>query len=305
MLISIGNSGAPLDFLKCFERAMVNNSLDMDVPTLFASNLQTFSNNAVTDLQYAGLTRDEALSHEALQVAAGLFDMWDQCPERLQDEDWTEEAAVMEAGQDLWTVWSLKEWAQEAPYNKFFSVYAKAMVPGQRSVTLADINMTDTLEMPLFEEDNKDFETSPVQKSYSTSEGLGKRKAAAILGGANLGSGPWNSRPTKISKTGSSQPSTKPAKAMVDISAAHATDKDSIDEGLDGDIAVWVQWSTRALVRLAPHGKRIEFRETEGSCQQCTTAKVAERCWYPQARLPRAGTQPGTRRATPSGGHAW
>ncbi|KAG6858258.1 hypothetical protein C0991_003176, partial [Blastosporella zonata] len=21
-------------------------------------------------------------------------------------------------------------------------------------------------------------------------------------------------------------------------------------------------------------------------CQQCTTAKVAERCWYPQARLP-------------------
>ncbi|KAG6838135.1 hypothetical protein C0991_001575, partial [Blastosporella zonata] len=152
----------------------------MDVPTLFASNLQTFSNNVVTDLQYAGLTRDEALSREALQVAAGLFKMWDQCPERLQDEDWAEEAAVMEAGQELWTMWSLKEWAQEAPYYKFFSV---AMVPGQRSVALANINMTDAQEMPLFEEDNKDFETSPVQKSYSTSEGLGKRKAAAISGG--------------------------------------------------------------------------------------------------------------------------
>ncbi|KAG6838780.1 hypothetical protein C0991_008502, partial [Blastosporella zonata] len=94
----------------------------MDVPTLFASNLRTFSNNAVTDLQYAGLTRDEVLSREALQVAAGLFDMWDQRPERLQDEDWAEEVAVMEAGQDLWTMWSLKEWAQEAPYYKFFSV---------------------------------------------------------------------------------------------------------------------------------------------------------------------------------------
>ncbi|KAG6862755.1 hypothetical protein C0991_010346 [Blastosporella zonata] len=69
----------------------------MDVPTLFASNLRTFSNNAITDLQYAGLTRDEALSREALQVAAGLFDMWDQRPKRLQDEEWTEEAAVMEA----------------------------------------------------------------------------------------------------------------------------------------------------------------------------------------------------------------
>ncbi|KAG6859545.1 hypothetical protein C0991_000541 [Blastosporella zonata] len=160
---------------------MVDNSLDMDVPTLFASNLRTFSNNVVTDLQYAGLTRDEALSREALQVAAGLFKMWDQRPERLQDEDWTEETAVMEAGQELWMVWSLKEWAQEMPYYKFFSV---AMVPERRSVTLADINMTDTQEMPLFEEDNKDFETSPVQKSYSTSEGLGKRKAAAILGGA-------------------------------------------------------------------------------------------------------------------------
>ncbi|KAG6847863.1 hypothetical protein C0991_001311, partial [Blastosporella zonata] len=101
---------------------MVDNSLDMDVPTLFASNLRTFSNNAITDLQYAGLTQDETLLREALQVAAGLFDMWDQRPERLQDEDWAEEMAVMEAGQDLWTMWSLKEWAQEAPYSKFFSV---------------------------------------------------------------------------------------------------------------------------------------------------------------------------------------
>ncbi|KAG6838714.1 hypothetical protein C0991_008935, partial [Blastosporella zonata] len=37
----------------------------MDVPTLFASNLCTFSNNAVTDLQYAGLTRDEATVRDA------------------------------------------------------------------------------------------------------------------------------------------------------------------------------------------------------------------------------------------------
>ncbi|KAG6839289.1 hypothetical protein C0991_004117 [Blastosporella zonata] len=154
------------------------------------------------------------------------------------------------------------------PHYKFFSVFFKALVPGQRSVALADINMTDALEMPLFEEDNKDFETSLVRKSYSTSEGLGKRKAREILGGVHMGSGPSNARPTKISKTGSSQPSTKQAKAMVDILVAHATDKDSIDEGLEGDIAVWVQWSTRAL------------------CQQCTTAKVAERCWYLQARLP-------------------
>ncbi|KAG6860125.1 hypothetical protein C0991_012240 [Blastosporella zonata] len=114
------------------------------------------------------------------------------------------------------------------------------MVPGRRSVTLADINIGDTLEMPLFKEDNKDFETSPVRKSYSTSEGLGKRKAAAISGRASMGSGPSNARPTKISKTGSGQPSTKQPKAMVDILAAHATDKDSVNEGLEGDIAVRV-----------------------------------------------------------------
>ncbi|KAG6849597.1 hypothetical protein C0991_011326 [Blastosporella zonata] len=120
-------------------------------------------------------------------------------------------------------MWSLKEWVQEAPYNKFFSVDSKAMVPGRGSVALADINMTDTQEMPLFEEDNKDFETSPVRKPYSTSEGLGKRKAREISGRANMGSGPSSARPTKISKTGSGQPSTKQAKAMVDISAAHAT----------------------------------------------------------------------------------
>ncbi|KAG6838867.1 hypothetical protein C0991_007806 [Blastosporella zonata] len=79
-----------------------------------------------------------------------------------------------------------------------------------------------------------------------------------------MGSGPSNARPAKILNTGSGQPSTKQAKVPIDILGAHATDKDSVDEGLEGDIAVRVQWSTRALVRLAPHNERLEFRETEG-----------------------------------------
>ncbi|KAG6839339.1 hypothetical protein C0991_003459 [Blastosporella zonata] len=97
--------------------------------------------------------------------------------------------------------------------------------------------------MPLFKEDNKDFETSLVQKPYASSKSLGKRKACEILGRANMDSGPSNTRPAKVSKTGSGQPSTKQAKVPVDILGAHATDKDSVDEGLEGDIAVWVQWS--------------------------------------------------------------
>ncbi|KAG6838920.1 hypothetical protein C0991_007295 [Blastosporella zonata] len=146
--------------------------------------------------------------------------MWDQRPKKLQDKEWTEEAAVMEAGQDLWTMWSLKEWAQEMPYYKFFLV---AMVPGWRSVALADISMTDMQDMPLFEEDNKDFETSLVRKPYSTSESLGKRKAHEILGGVNMDSGLSSARSAKKSKTGSGQPSTKQAKVPVDILGAHAT----------------------------------------------------------------------------------
>ncbi|KAG6839974.1 hypothetical protein C0991_009929 [Blastosporella zonata] len=208
----------------------------MDVPTLFASNLRTFSTNTITDLQYAGLTQDEPLSREALQVAAGLFKMWDQRPKRLQDEDWAEEAVVMEARQDLWMMWSLKAWAQEMPYYKFFLVIPKAMVPGRRSVALADINMTDTQEMPLFKEDNKDFVTLLVQKPLASLKSLGKRKAKEILGGVNMDSRPLNARPAKVSKTGSGQPSTKQAKAAVDILGAHVTDKDSIDEGLEGGI---------------------------------------------------------------------
>ncbi|KAG6839469.1 hypothetical protein C0991_002281 [Blastosporella zonata] len=209
--------------------------------------------------------------------------MQDQHPKKLQDEEWTEEAAVMEAGQDLWTMWSLKEWAQEMPYYKFFSV---AMVPGWQSVALADINMTDTQEMPLFKEDNKDFVTLPVQKPFASSKSLGKRKAAEILGGVSMGSGPSNARPTKVLKTGSGQPSTKQTKVPVDVLGAHATDKDLVDEGLEGDIVVCVRWSTRAIVKLVPHSERLEFWEGKGPCQQCTTAKVADHCWYPQARLP-------------------
>ncbi|KAG6863694.1 hypothetical protein C0991_004066, partial [Blastosporella zonata] len=151
--------------------------------------------------------------------------MWDQHPERLQDEDWAEETAVMEAGQDLWTMWSLKEWAQEMPYYKFFSVISKAMVPGQS---------------------------------------LGKRKAKEISGGVNMDSGPSNARPSKISKTGSGQPLTKQAKAMMDILDAHPTDKDLIDKGLEGEIAVRVRWSTGAIVKLVPYGERLEFWEAEG-----------------------------------------
>ncbi|KAG6839309.1 hypothetical protein C0991_003796 [Blastosporella zonata] len=92
--------------------------------------------------------------------------------------------AVMEAGQDLWTMWSLRDWAQEIPYYKFFSV---AMVPGWQLVALANINMGDTQEMPLFKEDNKDFVTLPVQKPYASLKSLGKRKAGEILGAGILG----------------------------------------------------------------------------------------------------------------------
>ncbi|KAG6852723.1 hypothetical protein C0991_009545 [Blastosporella zonata] len=147
------------------------------------------------------------------------------------------------------------------PFYKFFSV---AIVPGWRSVALADINMTDTQEMPLFEEDNKDFVTSLVQKPFASSKSLGKRKAREILGGVNMDSGPSNARPLKVLKTRSGQPSTKQAKAVVDILVAHATDKDLVNEGLEGDVAVWVRWSTRAVVRLVPHGERLEFWETKG-----------------------------------------
>ncbi|KAG6851708.1 hypothetical protein C0991_006821, partial [Blastosporella zonata] len=213
----------------------------MATATAFASNLWTFSTNTITNLQYAGLTWDEPLLREALQVAASLFNLWDQCPKRLQDEEWEQAAAVMEAGQDLWMVWSLKEWVQEMPYYKFFS----AMVPGQRLVALADVNMGDMQEIPLFKEDNKDFVTSLVQKPWVSSKSLGKRKAGAILGRVNMDSGPSNARPSnarpsKVSKTGSGPPSTKQAKPLVDILEAHPTDKDSIDEGLEGEIAVWV-----------------------------------------------------------------
>ncbi|KAG6863786.1 hypothetical protein C0991_003225 [Blastosporella zonata] len=158
--------------------------------------------------------------------------MWDQHPKKLQDKEWTEETAVMEAGQDLWTMWSLKEWAQEMPYYKF------------------------------------------PRQWY---QGRGKRKAQEILGRVNMDSGPSNARPAKILNTGSGQPSTKQAKAMVDILGAHATDKDLVDEGLEGDIAVQVQWSTRALVRLAPHGERVEFWEAEGPNLAGDTARDAQR----------------------------
>ncbi|KAG6850885.1 hypothetical protein C0991_009965 [Blastosporella zonata] len=203
----------------------------------------------------------------------------------------------MEAGQELWTMWSLKEWAQEMPYYKFFSV---AMVPERRSVALADINMTDAQEMPLFKEDNKDFETSP-----------------------SMGSGPSNTRPTKVSKTGSGQPSTKQAKVPIDILGAHATDKDSVDKGLEGSIAVRVRWSTRAIVKLAPHSERLECLEAEGPVSpllftDCANSAPPPR--WPSAvgihrrayraaavltAVSHAGIWQGTPHATPNGGRAW
>ncbi|KAG6851744.1 hypothetical protein C0991_006568, partial [Blastosporella zonata] len=164
-----------------------------------------------------------------------------------------------------------------------------ALVPGRQSVTLANIKMGDTQEMPVFEEDNKDFETLPVQKPWALSKSLGKRKAGAILGRVNMDSGPSNARPSKVSKTGSGQPSTKQAKPLLDILDAHPTEKDSIDKGLEGEIAVRVKWTTRALVRLAPHSERVER-----ACRAATVETTAL-----QARIWLA-----TRRAMPSVGLA-
>ncbi|KAG6864075.1 hypothetical protein C0991_000336 [Blastosporella zonata] len=233
----------------------------MTAPAAFTSNLCTFSTNTITNLQYAGLTRDKPLSREALQVAAGLFDMWDNHPKRLQDKEWDQVEAVMAGFVDGLELEGVG--ARNALLQVFLGNF-KAMVPGQRSGTLANINMGDTQEMPLFEEDNKDFETLPVRKPWASSKSLGKRKAGAILGRVNMDSGPSNARPSKVSKMGSRQPSTKQARPLVDILDAHPTEKDSIDKGLEGEIVVWVGWTTRAIVKLALHSERVEFWEVKG-----------------------------------------
>ncbi|KAG6863611.1 hypothetical protein C0991_004619 [Blastosporella zonata] len=95
--------------------------------------------------------------------------------------------------------------------------------------------MADTQEMPLFEEDNKDFETLPIQNPWaSSSKSLGKRKAVAILGRVNMDSGSSTARPSNVSKMGSGQPSTRQARPLVDILDDQPTEKDSIDEDWRG-----------------------------------------------------------------------
>ncbi|KAG6839908.1 hypothetical protein C0991_010456 [Blastosporella zonata] len=71
---------------------------------------------------------------------------------------------------------------------------------------------------------------------------------------------------------------------MANVAHAHPIDKDTIDKGLEREIGVHLQWITRGVVALAPHNKQVEFWELDGACRQCTQAKMAEQCWYPQER---------------------
>ncbi|KAG6847671.1 hypothetical protein C0991_001527, partial [Blastosporella zonata] len=53
-------------------------------------------------------------------------------------------------------------------------------------------------------------------------------------------------------------------KSMADMAGSHATTRFTIDEGWEGTIGVRLNWTTRAIVQLAPYAERLAYRAAQG-----------------------------------------
>ncbi|KAG6851482.1 hypothetical protein C0991_008679, partial [Blastosporella zonata] len=75
-------------------------------------------------------------------------------------------------------------------------------------------------------------------------------------------------------------------KTMADMAGSHATTRFTVDEGWEGTIGVHLNWTTRAVVKLAPYAERLAYRAAQGLCQACEKMGAGPTCWYPTARHP-------------------
>ncbi|KAG6838467.1 hypothetical protein C0991_011453, partial [Blastosporella zonata] len=51
---------------------------------------------------------------------------------------------------------------------------------------------------------------------------------------------------------------------MADMAGSHPTTRFTIDEGWEGTIGVRLNWTTRAIVQLAPYAERLAYRAAQG-----------------------------------------
>ncbi|KAG6863968.1 hypothetical protein C0991_001504 [Blastosporella zonata] len=55
-------------------------------------------------------------------------------------------------------------------------------------------------------------------------------------------------------------------KSMANLAGLHPTTRFLVDEGLEGTIGVCLNWTTRAVVKLAPYAERLAYQATQGPC---------------------------------------
>ncbi|KAG6838482.1 hypothetical protein C0991_011263, partial [Blastosporella zonata] len=54
-------------------------------------------------------------------------------------------------------------------------------------------------------------------------------------------------------------------KTMADMAGSHATTRFTVDEGWEGTIGVRLNWTTRAVVKLAPYAERLAYWAAQGA----------------------------------------
>ncbi|KAG6839247.1 hypothetical protein C0991_004407 [Blastosporella zonata] len=53
--------------------------------------------------------------------------------------------------------------------------------------------------------------------------------------------------------------------SMDDMAGSHATTRFTVDEGWEGTIGVHLNWTTRAVVKLAPYAERLAYQAAQGA----------------------------------------
>ncbi|KAG6838428.1 hypothetical protein C0991_011707, partial [Blastosporella zonata] len=173
--------------------------------------------------------------------------------------EWTGAEDISAAMQALWEEWSEANWSMTAPFGHFF----------EGSPSRDEINIGDGGEMAMASSAQEAKAEARAAWALLQDKGTGRAERAKSRASKQKAVDDLESPTPKVAKrAGGRRPSVNQnpsfQKTMADMAGSHATTRFTVDEGWEGTIGVCLNWTTRAVVKLAPYAERLAYRAAQG-----------------------------------------
>ncbi|KAG6864126.1 hypothetical protein C0991_012261 [Blastosporella zonata] len=203
--------------------------------------------------------QDKESAREAIKFAAEALQLWEEWLMHLVNMEWSGAAYILAATQELWNEWCGANWSMMAPFGHFFEE------PPSRgdNVNMEDKGGMDLASMAVKAEQDARAAWALFWEERTKRAKRAKRRAgkckAFVLQVNNL------------------EP---PLPKVAKQAGGQGSMRFLVDEGLEGTIGVHLNWTTWAVVKLAPYAERLAYRAAQGPCQTCERMGAGPTCWY-------------------------